>query len=92
MAILQQIVTFPVMLLVLVQSTIFVWQPARGVSIWRAYVGAWKQTFTLARKAIPLLFAVNSKKDAREAMFVAAWIALCVPGFFIIRYALNLMK
>ncbi|WP_346825018.1 hypothetical protein ACEN2Y_00465 (plasmid) [Ralstonia solanacearum] len=89
---LQQIATVLLMLLVLTQSTIFVWQPARGGAMWRTYLDAWKQTFTLAKKALPFLFAVRSRKDALLAMFVVAWVALCMPGIFIVRHALNLMK
>ncbi|WP_051978205.1 hypothetical protein [Ralstonia solanacearum] len=46
---LQQIATILLMLLVLVQSTIVVWKPARGVSMWRAYPRISKQALSESR-------------------------------------------
>jgi len=80
------------MLLAFAQSMVFIWHPTRDVPMWRGYLVAWKQTFSLARKAVAFLFVIQDEKDAREAILVLVWMVLCVPGFFVLCDALRLLK
>ncbi len=92
---LHQILTYPLLLLMPVQSLIFVRGPATRDSMWRSYASSWARTFRLATTAIAFLLRPHiggGKADRRASVLFLVWAVLSVPGFFIVRHALVLMK